>query len=204
MEVGEAIEQIHAIRAQISRTEVFRGYRAATVGCTGVLAFLAAAIQPIVLPDPVGNIDRYLQLWIGVAAISVVGVAIELATRWISSNSSLQREQTRHALEQFLPCLLAGATMTWSVFQYSPSAANLLPGLWAVTFSLGVFASCRQLPVQTVLVATYYLVAGAVCLAIAQGPYALHPLAMAGTFGIGQTLTAVVLYLALERRDAEQ
>src|SRR5262245_45829795 len=144
MELGEALERIDAIRAHVARTGVFRGYKAATVGCTGLLAFLAAAVQPFVVPDPLENVHQYLQLWIGVAGISVICVAIELTMRSLRSKSHLQREQTLQAVESFVPCLVAGAGATWAVVQFSPSSANLLPGLWAIMFSLGIFASRRQ------------------------------------------------------------
>ena len=204
MELGEALEQIHVIRAQFARTEVFRGYKAVTVGCTGALAILAAAIQPIFVPDPLDNTHAYLQLWIGVAAISAIWVAIELTTRWVKSDSSLQREQTLSAVGQFLPCLVAGAAMTWAVVTFSLDAAHILPGLWSILFGLGIFASCRQMPRHMGIVGAYYLFAGVTCLAIVRGAHSFHPLAMAGTFGVGQILTAVILYLALERRHAER
>jgi len=203
MELGEALERIDAIRAHVARTGVFRGYKAATVGCTGLLAFLAAAVQPLVVPEPLQNVHQYLQLWIGVAAVSVTCVAIELITRYVKTDSPLQREQTLQAAQQFVPCLVAGACLTWVVVQFSPDGAHLLPGLWAILFSLGIFASCRQLPQPAVVVAIYYLAAGVACLAMAREVQALSPWAMAGTFGVGQLLTAVVLYLALERRDAD-
>jgi hypothetical protein len=171
------------------------------VGCTGLLAFLAAAMQPLVVPNALENVHQYLQLWIGAAAASVICVGIELATRYLKSDSPLQREQTLLAVERFVPCLVAGASVTWAVVQFSPSAAHLLPGLWAIMFSLGIFASCGQLPPPAVAVAIYYLVAGVACLVLAREAHALSPWAMAGTFGVGQLLTAVVLYLALERRD---
>ena len=203
MELGEALDRIDAIRAHVARTGVFRGYKAATVGCTGLLAILASAAQPLVVPSPLENVHQYLQLWIGVAAVSVTCVAIELITRCVQTDSPLQREQTLRAVEHFVPCLVAGASVTWAVVQFSPEGANLLPGLWAIMFSLGIFASCRQLPPPAVVVAIYYLAAGVACLALAREAHALSPWAMAGTFGIGQFLTAVVLYLALERRDAD-
>jgi hypothetical protein len=203
MELGEALDRIDAIRAHVARTRVFRGYKAATVAGTGLLALLASALQPIAVPEPLANVRQYLQLWITVAVLSAIGVAIELATRCRSSNSSLQRAQTVQALEDFIPCLVAGGCVTWGVVQFSPGAVNLLPGLWAILFSLGVFASCRQLPPLAVAVALYYLAAGVTCLALARGIHALSPWAMAGTFGVGQLLTAAVLYLALERADVE-
>jgi len=203
MELGEALDRIDAIRAHVARTGVFRGYKAATVGCTGLLAFLVSAVQPLVVPEPLENVHQYLQLWIGVAGISVICVAIELTTRCVKSDSPLQREQTLRAVEHFVPCLVAGASVTWAVVQFAPAAAHLLPGLWAIIFSLGIFASCRQLPPPAVVVAIYYLAAGVACLAMARGVHAFSPWAMAGTFGVGQLLTAVVLYLAPERRDAD-
>jgi hypothetical protein len=203
MELVEALERIDVIRAHVERTGVFRGYKAATVGCTGLLAFLAAAVQSIVVPDPWGNVHQYLQLWIGVAAVSVIAVATELATRYVKSDSPLQRAQTLRAVEQFVPCLVAGASVTWAIVRFSPDAANLLPGLWAIMFSLGIFASCRQLPPSAVLIAVYYLAAGTACLAMSRGLNAFSPWAMAGTFGVGQLLTAVVLYLALERHHVD-
>jgi hypothetical protein len=203
MELGEALDRIDVIRAHVARAEVFHGYKAATVGCTGLLAFLVSAVQPLVVPDPLENVHQYLRLWISVAAVSVSGVAVELVTRCVRSGSSLHREQTLRAVEHFVPCLVAGASLTWAVVQYSPDAAHLLPGLWAIIFSLGIFASCRQMPRPIVFVAIYYLAAGVACLAMARDEHALSPWSMAGTFGVGQLLTAAVLYFALECSDAD-
>ena len=202
MELGEALERINTIHAQVARTGTFRGYKAVTVGLTGVLALVVSAFQPLLVPDPQGNVHQYLQLWIGVAVVSVVCVAIELAMRYVKSDSPLQRAQTRQAVEQFVPCLAAGAGTTWAMVQFSPDTAHLLPGLWSILFSLGIFASCRQLPRLAIVVAIYYLLAGGACLALARDLHALSPWAMAGTFGVGQLLTAVVLYFSLERHHA--
>src|SRR5262245_57312115 len=136
MELGEALDRIAAIRAHVARAGVFRGYRAATVGGTGLLAFLVSAVQPHLVPDPLENVHQYLRLWIGAAAVSVICVAIELTTRFVKSDSPLQRAQTLRAVEQFAPCLVAGASLTWGVVRFSPDAVNLLPCLWAIIFSL--------------------------------------------------------------------
>jgi len=203
MQLGEALERIDAIRLSVARVDLFRGFKAATVAGTGFLAFGAAAMQSLIVPNPLESLQRYLQLWIGVAAVSFLGVATELVVRWVKTDSSLQREQTLRAAQHFLPCLVAGAAMTWAIVQFSPSAASLLPGLWAIVFSLGISASCRQLPPAATIIAVYYLASGVACLVLARGVYSLSPWAMVGTFGIGQLLTAAVLYLALERRHGE-
>jgi hypothetical protein len=202
MELGEALERIEVIRAHVARTAVFRGYRAATVAFTGGLALVVAALQALLVPEPLVNAHFYLQLWIGTAAVSVLMVGAELSLRYLRTPSRLEREQTLQAVEQFVPCLVAGAGLTWGIVQFWPGAVGLLPGMWAIVFSLGIFASCRHLPGLSVLVGLYYLASGAACLAFAREQNALSPWAMAGTFGVGQLFTAAVLYFTLERTDA--
>ena len=80
----------------------------------------------------------------------------------------------------------------------------MLPGLWAIVFSLGMFASRTLLPRGITVAAGYYLVAGLADLALAQGKYAYSPWAMALTFGVGQLLSAIVLYWNLERRHGRR
>ncbi len=202
MQLHDALRQIDAIRAQVARTEVFRGYKARAVAATGLLGLAAAALQPWWVPQPAADVGRYLQLWIGVAAASIAIVGAELLLRCWSTDSPLARQQTRRAVEQFAPCVVAGAALTWAIAAFAPASLELLPGLWAIVFSLGVFASWRQLPAASLGVACYYLLAGVLCLAMARGQQAFSPLAMAGTFGVGQLLTAAILHLSLERRDA--
>lgn len=200
MELHEALSQISDIRRQIARTETFRGYRAATVGFSAVIAFAAAAVQTTLVPDPAAEIGTYLTLWVGAAAISLAVTAVEMSVRCVRAVSPLTVQHTWLAVEQFLPCVLAGALVTFVLVVRGGEILWMLPGLWAILFSLGVFASCRLLPRATFWVAAYYLLAGVSCLAIARGPAAFSPWAMAATFGVGQTLASVILYRTLERR----
>ena len=203
MELREALTQITEIRAQMARTEVFRGYRAAPVAFSGLLAFAAAGVQAAWVPDPLGHWDDYLRLWIGAAALSAVAAGAGMVARRPSPASAWRREITRLALGQFAPCLVAGGVLTVVVVGSAPEALWMLPGLWQILFSLGIFASCRLLPRATFGVGVFYLLAGAVCLATAKGPAALSPWAMALPFGLGQLLAASVLYWTLERGDVE-
>jgi hypothetical protein len=79
----------------------------------------------------------------------------------------------------------------------------MLPGLWQIVFSLGIFASCRSLPRPMLAAAVWYLACGLAVLALANGSAAFSPLAMALPFGIGQLLIAVILYASVGERDAE-
>ena len=79
----------------------------------------------------------------------------------------------------------------------------MLPGLWAMLFSLGIFASCRLLPRAVVIAGAWYLSAAVLALAWGNGEAALSPWIMGITFGGGQLLTAVILHFTLERSNSQ-
>lgn len=204
MDLREALTQISEIRQQVARTETFRGYRAAPVAFSGVIACVAAACQYVLLPTPADHPETYLALWVGAAALSLVVMGSVIALHYWQSSSALARSNTLLTVGQFLPCVLAGGVLTFVLYRYAPPACLwMLPGLWSVLFSLGIFASYRLLPRQTFWVGVHYLAAGACCLVWAQGEHALAPWAMAIPFGVGQFLAAAILYWTLERAHGE-
>lgn len=201
MELSEALRQVSAIHQQMARADVFRGYRSLTVGASGVLALVAAAVQPFWVPVPEADLARYLVLWVGVAAASLVVVAVEM-TR--GAGAGLARHSAVLAAEQFLPCVVVGAALTLCIARVAPQAGWMFPGLWALVFSLGVFASRRLLPRPVTWVGAFYVLCG--CLSLSKGPGAgaMAPWQMGLTFGGGQLLTAAILRRTLERDDAAQ
>ena len=79
----------------------------------------------------------------------------------------------------------------------------LLPGLWAICFGIGIFASRPYLPRASGWVALFYYAAGVALLWRANGTTPLHAWWVGGTFGIGQLLAAFVLFWNLERGGTE-
>ncbi|HEY1784982.1 MAG TPA: hypothetical protein VGG30_05505 [Pirellulales bacterium] len=199
MELHEALSQIGEIRATLAHTQTATPTRSLTVGLIGLLACAGGLAQAIWIPQPAADVQSYLSLWLCVAGLSVGMVAAELIVRCLRTESAFARQATLQAVEQFAPCLLAGGCFTLAIARYVPAGAALLPGLWAITFGLGIFAALRQLPAVTLLVAAYYLVSGTVALATADGASALSPWTMVGTFGCGQFLLAATFYFGLER-----
>jgi len=199
MELREALTQIDEIRRRVAETELFHGYRALPVAFSGVLAIVAAAAQPALVPDPLSDVPAYLKLWVSVAALSAGVNGLSLLIRYRVSDNSAGRDGIRLAVGQFAPCVLAGALLTAALVHGSGNAA-LLPGLWQVLFSLGLFASCRLMPRATVAIAAFYLTAGIACLLLSRGEYALSPWMMGVPFGVGQFATAAMLYWNFERR----
>ena len=204
MELREALVQISQIRQQVAQTEMFRGYRAVPVAFSGGVALIAAGIQVGLIPEPALNIGAYIALWTGAAVLSILATGWEMAWHLRRSGSALEREKLFVAVSQFLPALVAGALLTIVLVRFASDAVWMLPGLWAVLFGLGIFASWRFLPPSIVWIGVWYLMAGLVTLIWAQGEAAFSPWAMGLPFGIGQLSAAAILYWTLERTDGQE
>jgi hypothetical protein len=203
MDLQEALSQISEIRQHVARTETFRGYQAAPVAFSGFLACLAAAFQKILVPDPEQDLAGYLILWVGSALLSMVVTGIAIVWHCRQSPSSLTRPNTIVTVGQFFPCVVAGGLVTYILFQQVPQSAWMLPGLWEIFFGLGIFASYRLLPRATYWVGVHYMIAGGLCLIWAREDFAFSPWAMGVPFGMGQMLSAAILYWTLERKIDE-
>ncbi|HEY4381027.1 MAG TPA: hypothetical protein VGN01_11830 [Acidobacteriaceae bacterium] len=191
-DLDKALGDISDIRRQMARTTVFHGYGPATLAATGLFAAVAAEVQARWLPDPLRPLRGYLAIWIGTAILSAALIGAQMFARTRRIHSGMADEMIHMAVEQFLPSVGAGALLTFVLARYVPDAVWMLPGLWQIVFSLGVFASCRFLPRWILAAGAWYLLTGLVC--IAQGDdRALSPWAMGLPFGVGQALVAGIL-----------
>jgi hypothetical protein len=202
-DLDKALADITAIRSQMARGAEFRGYGPATVAAMGVLAILAAGIQALWLPNPATDVFNYLALWWATAAISVLLIGIEMVARTRRIHSGLADEMIHAASEQFVPAGVAGVLLTFVLYRFAPQSLWMLPGLWQIVFSLGIFASCRSLPRPMFAAGVWYLATGLASLAFANGVHAFSPYAMAVPFGVGQIFIALVLYCSIGESDAE-
>src|SRR5688572_19780347 len=197
MEVSRALDQIAEIHGQIAKGEVYRGYRSLPVAASGLIGLAAAWLQPASLgtSDPIG----FVLYWIatGIAA-GFVGSS-EIIYNYIVHAEASARRHTRRVVGQFLPSAAGGAARAVCVTHLSASLVPLLPGLWALCFGLGTFASRPYLPRASGWVALFYYAAGFVLLWNALGPEPLSGWWVGGTFGAGQLLAALVLWWNLER-----
>ncbi len=200
MELHEALVQIAEIRRHMAKSDMFRGYRSAPVAVSGLLALGAAVVQARFIPEPADNVQEYLTLWIGAAALSMVAMAIEMAIRLNRTDQRGHWELTRLAIEQFLPCVIAGALVTAALVREMPQYVALLPGLWQILFAMGIFASARLLPKPLVAIGAFYLGSGVIVLIWARDAYSLEPWCMGVPFALGQVGAAAILYWTLERR----
>ena len=199
VELREALQQINEIRGQLATTETFRGYRAVSAAATGLMAVLTAVLQGWLIRDAAADPLRYVVLWTATAVLCLAGSGLQVLYVYLVQQSAHRRATTRIATGQLLPALAAGAVVTFTLGGRGLAEICLLPGLWAVLFGMGVFASRRHLPRAIGWVALFYLLSGAAVLAFLPGPAALSPWLMGSVFGIGQWAAALVLYWNLER-----
>lgn len=201
-DLNRALGEISSIRRQMARSTEFRGYGPATLATTGLIAVLAAGLQARWVPEPVAYASTYLSIWIWTAVLSAALTGVQMYTRARRMHSGMSDEMIRMAVEQFLPSVAAGVLTTIVILRFVPSALWMLPGIWQVIFSLGVFSSCRFLPRPMLAAGAWYLMTGLVCIALGDGR-ALSPWAMGIPFGAGQLLVAgILLFTTREGGDA--
>jgi hypothetical protein len=202
-DLDKALADIFAIRSQIAAGTAFRGYGPATVAATGGLALLTMLFQLLWLDDPTGQPLVFFTGWAVTALLSGAMIWIEMRARSRRHHSGLADAMVQQAVEQFLPASVGGASLAAMLWKFAPEALWMLPGLWQVFVSLGIFASVRSLPRTVAFGAAWYFVAGFATLLLASQSHALSPWTMGLPFLIGQLLMAAILHFASGEIDVE-
>jgi hypothetical protein len=202
-DLDKALADISAIRSQIAAGTAFRGYGPAVVAATGGLALITAVLQFFWLDDPTGHPLTFFSGWAATAFVSGGMIWIEMQARSRRHHSGLSDAMIFQAVEQFLPVGVAGASLAVVLWKFAPETLWMLPGLWQVLVSLGLFASVRSLPRTVALAGAWYFVAGFAILMLASDSHALSPWTMGLPFVIGQSLMAAVLHFASGEIDVE-
>lgn len=202
-DLDKALADIFAIRSQIAAGTAFRGYGPAAIAATGGLALITAVLQFLWLDDPTGQPLIFFSGWAATALVSGGVVWIEMLARSRRHHSGLADAMIHQAIEQFLPAGVAGALLAVMLWKFAPETLWLLPGLWQVLVSLGVFASVRSLPRTVAFAGAWYFVAGFTVLLLASQSHALSPWTMGLPFIVGQLLMAALLHFASGETDVE-
>jgi hypothetical protein len=201
-DLDKALADILTIRSQIAAGTAFRGYGSATVAATGGLALVTMLCQLLWLDDPTGRPFVFLAGWAATALVSAGLIWTEMRARSRRHHSGLADAMVRQAVEQFLPPSVAGALLALMLWKFSPETLWMLPGLWQVFVSLGVFSSVRSLPRTVALGGAWYFVTGFATLLLASQSHTLSPWTMGLPFAIGQLLMAAILYFSSGETDA--
>jgi hypothetical protein len=202
-DLDKALADILAIRSQIAAGTAFRGYGPATVAATGGVALLTAILQFLWLRNPTATPMTFFGGWTVAALLSAALIWTEMRARSRRHHSGLADAMIQQAIEQFLPAGIAGLLLAILLWKFAPETLWMLPGLWQVLVSLGVFASVRSLPRSIAFAGAWYFLSGFAVLVLASQSHALSPWTMGLPFAAGQVLMAALLYFASGENDVE-
>lgn len=197
-DLDQALVDIRNIRRQVARTTEFRGYGPFTLSATSAIALLAGAAQSHWIPEPATHPEQYVALWLTTGVLCAALIATQMLTRARRLHSGMADEMVRMAVTQFLPAGIAGAILPLVLLHITHSVFWMLPGLWQIVFSLGVFASCRCLPRLMHLVGAWFLLTGLGCMVLGDAR-ALAPATMSGAYVIGMLLVAAIHYFSAKK-----
>jgi len=203
-DLDKALADIIAIRSQLAAGTAFRGYGPATIAATSAVALATAVLQHMLLTEPDRHPQTFLFGWAAAALLSAAMIWIEMLARTRRHHSGLADAMIHQAFEQFLPAGIAGVLLAVMLWKFAPETLWMLPGLWQILVSLGVFASVRSLPRTVAFAGAWYFIAGFVVLVIASHSHALSPWTMGLPFVIGQLLMATIIHFASGESDAEE
>ncbi len=200
-DIDKALADILAIRSQIASNTAFRGYGPLAISITGILSLLTATAQTL-LPIA-GTPVLFCGEWLATAIVCGAVVRIEMQGRSRRLHSSLADAMIDQAIEQFLPATAASFFMPLLLVHFVPENTWMMPGLWQLFVSLGIYASLHNLPRSMFYAGAFYLISGFTCLLWASQTHELSPWLMGVPFLIGQSLMAVLLYFAAGESDGE-
>src|SRR6516165_6098799 len=202
-DLDKALADIIVIRSQIAAGTAFRGYGPAAMVVTGGIALVTCILQSVLLGKPTESPLAFLLGWAAAALLSLVVIWIEMLARSRRHHSGLADAMIHQAVEQSLPAGVAGILLAVMLGKFAPETLWILPGLWQILVSLGVFASVRSLPRTIALGGAFYFLSGFTVLILASHTHALSPWTMGLPFAFGQSLMATILYFASGDDDAE-
>ncbi len=155
------------------------------------------------LRDPTGQPLIFLGEWIASAVVAVGIVGVEMLRRSRRHHSGLADAMIYNAVEHFLPAGAAGAFLALVFFRFAPEDLWMLPGLWQVLVSIGIFASVRSLPRPVALAGAWYFIAGLGVLMLSSRSHSMSAWTMGAPFIVGQLLMAAIIHLASGDTDAQ-
>lgn len=197
MRLDRALDDLAEIRAQVLRSEVYRGYRARTCLLLAVTVLAAAALDAARgAPRPPAAFAAY---WSATALLCALVAAVDVVLGARARGETPRRTLTTSL--QLAPALVVGAALPWLLLDVGERGVALLPGLWCACFGLGLFAALPYLPRAILGVALAYVAAG-LALAATAPPGPPSPWAVGVPFAVGQAATALALRRAEGGVDA--
>ncbi|CAN7511418.1 hypothetical protein LJR016_003546 [Devosia sp. LjRoot16] len=195
-DLDKALADIVEIKSRLAQSSEFLGLGPAALATSGLLAFAVAALQSV-LPGAAEPM-AYFTGWVLTAIVAVALIGAEMLRRAQRHHAGLADQMIREAVLNFVPAGVAGAALLAFFARFAPEQLWLVPGLWLILVSLGIFAAVRSLPRAIALAGAWYLLSGFTVLLFAAGDQTLSPWHMGLPFAVGQLLIAGIVHRASE------
>lgn len=202
-DLNQALIDIRSIRRQVANATEFRGYGPLTLSATAVIALLGGAAQHLWLHEPATYPAQYVALWLITGILSAALIVTQMLKRANRLHSGMADEMIRMAVAQFLPAGITGVILPFVLLHVTCNAFWMLPGLWQIVFSLGVFASCRCLPRPMLVAGVWFLLTGLACVSLGD-TRALAPAMMSVPYAVGMAFVAVVHYSSAKKESLDE
>lgn len=200
-DLKKALADIGDIRLNMAAGTLFRGFGPAVVAASGLLAIATAGAQSVwadaLAPDRV----MFVGVWVVTAVLSGLLIGFEMLARSRRHHGGLADDMIINAIERFLPAAAAGCAIGVVILRFAPQTAWMLPGLWEILVSVGLFAAVGFLPRTVVIAGAWYFLAGMTVLILSSRTETLSPWAMGVPFAVGQLLLAAILHTAFGGDD---
>lgn len=197
MEIERALSDLAEVRERLARGERFEGYSGPAAAASGIVAFVAGAVQAVRVPHPatLGAVSAYLAIWMTCLATALL-LNYGAVVLWLLKNHRPSAQsQFRTAALSIAPSVLLGGALTAAL--WSHGLYSLLPGTWFAFYAVGLFASRGAIPKSALPVMVGFGMLAVAFLATPLELVALRWWVMPLGFGAGQL--AIGYLLARER-----
>ena len=198
-DLDKALADIVEIKSRLAQSSEFLGLGPVALAASGALALLVATAQSI-LPRATEPLP-YFAAWVATAVIACALIGAEMLRRSRRHHTGLADQMIREAVLHFVPAGVAGAALLAFFAQYAPDQLWLVPGLWLILVSLGIFAAARSLPQGMIYAGAWYLLGGFTVLLLAAAGHTLSPWSMGLPFALGQSGIALLVHRATEAEN---
>lgn len=187
LQIHAALKEIRSLHTAIVDKQRFRGYSGRARALGGCVALAAGvSLQGLAIQVP----EQVLAAW-GVVFACAVGLNYGTAFYWL-----LRKAHPHHRgipqLPETLSIWLAGGALTAALWLHGQ--ADLLYGMWMLLFGVAQIVTRRSLPRGIGWTGCWYLCAGLTCLALPQGLFTWHPLAMGLVFFAGEFAGGLIFH----------
>jgi len=201
-DLNRTLNELAAVRGHLARGAYYRGYRASMVLLTGAVALAAMRLQPLLVPP--GQPRLFVAFWVTVAAVNMAVAALAALAITRARGAAFARQQTVSVFGAAMATVMAGAAVTAGLVVARPDGIVFLLGFWCLLFAIGIFATLPFLPRAVGWSGVWYFACGVALLVTADSGLPLSPLGMGVSFGTGQALCALLLYLFLEKNGHDE